>query len=93
MFFISGAARSVGFTAYMSMQYLEVPASQIPSATTLSGSVQNLATAIGVAVFMGILATSGDDYRFTLVTMAGGLLVSLIPNLRLPRDAGNIARH
>lgn len=92
LLYVSGAARSVGFTAYMSMQYVDVPKAQMPQASPLSGTTQQLATAFGIAGFMWILAVSSGDYRVTLIAMALVLLVSALMARRLPSTAGQAAR-
>jgi MFS family permease len=92
LLYVSGASRSIGFTAYMSMQYVDVPKAQMPQASPLSGTTQQLATAFGIAGFMGILAVSSGDYRVALIVMALVLLVSALMARRLPSTAGQAAR-
>jgi hypothetical protein len=57
--YLSGAARSVGFTSYMTMQYLEIPKTEMASANPLSNTVHQVATALGIAGSVGLVSTLG----------------------------------
>jgi len=57
--YLSGAARSVGFTSYMTMQYLEIPKAEMASANPLSNTVHQVATALGIAGSVGLVSTLG----------------------------------
>ncbi|HEX9229333.1 MAG TPA: hypothetical protein VF885_22265, partial [Arthrobacter sp.] len=46
----SGAFRSIGFSAYASVQYADVVPAQLPSANAVSGTLVQLATAAGIAI-------------------------------------------
>ena len=46
----SGAFRSIGFSAYASVQYADVVPAQLPSANAVSATLVQLATAAGIAV-------------------------------------------
>ena len=94
LLYLSGAARSVGFTSYMTMQYQHVPKEQMASASPLSGSVHQLATAIGIATSLGaasVLQASGvgvlEAYRFVFIGMAAVLGLSAVGLPRLEAKA------
>ena len=92
---LSGAARSVAFTAYASLQYSDVPAHQMRSANPLSGTVQQIASSLGIAVFVGSLSvfTGGVHnplaFKVVLVAMSLCLLASTYGAFRLPKHAGH----
>ena len=46
----SGALRSIGFSAYNSMQYADIEPVQLPSANSLSSTLSQLGTGMGIAV-------------------------------------------
>lgn len=46
----SGAFRSIGFSAYASVQYADVVPAQLPSANAVSATLVQLATAAGIAI-------------------------------------------
>jgi EmrB/QacA subfamily drug resistance transporter len=85
LLYISGAARSVGFTSYMTMQYLEVPKEEMPGASPLSNSVQQVATALGIAAVVGSLTsleltgmTTATAYVIVFLGMSAVLCASAI---------------
>jgi EmrB/QacA subfamily drug resistance transporter len=99
----SGVFRSVGFTAYNTLQFADVPPERLGSANALSSITGQLAVGLGVAltalvvrVADGVLGTSavGDPagYRIALVVLAALALASVIEGLRLPRDTGAALR-
>ena len=99
---ISGAARSVGFTAYGTIMFADIDQSQMTPANTLSSTVQQLAGGLGVAVgALGLqigelVGWFGDApvvaYRITFVLLAALTLTSLLEALRMGRDAGHQLR-
>ncbi len=96
---LSGALRSVGFTAYTSLQFADVAPEQLSSATTLSATGAQLATGLGIAVgalALQLSATAAEGlpgagelfpYRAAFVLMAALLLLPLLGALRLPATA------
>jgi len=64
---LSGATRSLGFSAYNSLQFADIPGPQMSAANTLSSTIGQLAAGLGVAV--GAL----------VLRLAGGVLDSLAP--------------
>ena len=101
---ISGAARSVGGTAYNTLYFCDVPEQQMPHANALSATVGQLAAGFGVAFVTvalrlggpvaGALGRSGTQSSYTVAF----LLVALLPLAalggitRLHPDAGSAAR-
>jgi EmrB/QacA subfamily drug resistance transporter len=100
----SGAFRSIGFSAYASVQYADVAPAQLPSANAVSATLVQLSTAAGIAVGAlllrvfeassqpaGAAGTSGDPaapYRAAFAAIAALMLLSTLDSLTLPRHAG-----
>ena len=99
----SGAFRSIGFSAYATVQYADVVPAQLPSANAVSATLVQLATAAGIA--RGAAAphfrTSGTlwpggcrrsdpaaPYRAAFLAIAAVMLLSTLDSLTLPRHAG-----
>ncbi|MDQ0851608.1 EmrB/QacA subfamily drug resistance transporter [Arthrobacter sp. B3I9] len=55
----SGAFRSIGFSAYASVQYADVAPAQLPSANAVSATLVQLAAAAGIAVAALVIRISG----------------------------------
>ncbi|CAN3130434.1 MFS transporter [Mycobacterium sp. smrl_JER01] len=85
--YISGALRSVGFTAYNSLAFADVDGDELTHANTLNATVQELAAGVGIAV-AALLLTVLTSFAWTFVTLGALLAVTLIETLRLPGDAG-----
>jgi len=96
---LSGVFRSVGFTAYNTLQFADVPAERLAPANALSSITSQLATGLGVALTASVvrvadstLGTTGvgdpTGYRIALVVLAALALVSVVEGLRLPRGTG-----
>ncbi|CAN5545324.1 MFS transporter [soil metagenome] len=94
--FVSGALRSIGFTAYNSLAFADVEGDDLTHGNTLDASVQELASGVGIAVAALLLtqltplvgAQPGLAYSWTYLVFAGLLALTLIETLRLPSDAG-----
>lgn len=94
----SGAFRSIGFSAYASVQYADIPPAQLTSANTVSATLVQLGTGSGIAIAaLLIRAFSGPDlvpqdpagpFRGAFLAMAVLMLVSTADSLLLPRHAG-----
>jgi hypothetical protein len=69
--FLSGAFRSIGFSGYNSLQFADISADQMNAANTLSSTIGQLATGLGVAV--GALA----------LRLSAGVVDALAPSLGL----------
>ncbi len=99
---VSGALRSVGFTAYNSLQFADVGPARMSSANTLSATSAQLATGLGVAVGALVLQSSaalGPDltaeglfpYRAAFGVLALLLLLPLAGAVRLsPAAAAHV---
>jgi EmrB/QacA subfamily drug resistance transporter len=101
LFVVSGAARSVGFTAYNTLQFADVPAAAMSPANAVAWISSQLATGLGIALAAllvraaasaGPAADAAFAYRAALVGMAVVGLLSLLEPLRLPRGAGDSVR-
>lgn len=93
LLFVSGSARSIGFTAYMSMQYADVPKERMDSAGPLSNTTQQLSSALGIALFVGLLTwllgavSASVAFGVVFTAMAAGLLATTAGVLGLGRGA------
>jgi EmrB/QacA subfamily drug resistance transporter len=95
---LSGAARSVGFTAYNTIAFADVPAGDMTNANTLASTLQQLATGFGVAVgalllrigaiATGTSATDAAPYRVTFAVLAALTLLATVEAFLLTRSAG-----
>jgi EmrB/QacA subfamily drug resistance transporter len=104
LLFGSGVARSVGFTAYNTIAFADVPGDEMTDANTLSSTVQQVASGFGVAV--GAVALSAGRPLAALVGASGPVaafhvafliiaviaLVPFIEALVLSRAAGENIR-
>ncbi|WP_051421641.1 MFS transporter [Paenarthrobacter nicotinovorans] len=94
----SGAFRSIGFSAYASVQYADIVPGQLPSANAISATLVQLAAAAGIAVgalFLRLFEATdafGPDqvaaYKGAFVAMAALMLISTVDSLTLHRHAG-----
>ena len=98
--FVSGALRSVGFTAYNSLAFSDVDGDELTHANTLNASVQELAAGLGIAVaalalsiLTPLAADRGYDpgvaYAWSYLVLGALMAVTIVETLRLPRDAGS----
>jgi MFS family permease len=99
---LSGVFRSVGFTAYNTVAFADVPAERMTSANTLMSTVQELGAGLGVAVGAllvrlggpvgGGLGLGGDDgpFRVAFVILAVILVAPAVEAFALPPTAGNV---
>ena len=85
--FLSGALRSIGFTAYNSLAFSDVDGEQLTHANTLNASVQELAAGLGIAV-AALLLSQLTSYSSTFLVLGALMAVTIVESLRLPRDAG-----
>lgn len=92
---ISGVARSSGFTAYNTITFAEIDQAAMSGANTLSSTLQQVASGLGVAIGGMALAigfTFGNGlvpYRFAFLAIAALTLLPLIASVRLSRAAGS----
>ncbi|WP_304113850.1 MFS transporter [Mycolicibacterium bacteremicum] len=85
--YLSGALRSIGFTAYNSLAFADVDGDDLTHANTLNASVQELAAGLGIA-FAALLVSLLASYPVTFLVLGAVLAVTLIESVRLPRAAG-----
>jgi EmrB/QacA subfamily drug resistance transporter len=97
---LSGVARSVGFTAYNTVAFTDVPAQRMTSASTLLSTLQELGAGLGVAVgallvrlaeLAGVAGGTAGAFRATFLLLALLVVVPAAEAARLPRDAGAVA--
>lgn len=94
----SGAFRSIGFSAYASVQYADIPPAQLTSANTVSATLVQLGTGSGIAIaallirtFEGLSSAAQDPagpFRGAFLAMAVLMLASTVDSILLPRHAG-----
>jgi EmrB/QacA subfamily drug resistance transporter len=96
---LSGTFRSVGFTAYNTVAFADVPPDRMTSANTLMSAVQELGAGLGVAVAAllvqlgGSVTLFGGDgaaFRFAFVILAILLAAPALEAIALPATAGNV---
>ena len=100
---LSGAFRSIGFSAYASVQYADIVPGQLPSANAISATLVQLAAAAGIAVgalFLRLFESTdvlGTDqlaaYKGAFIAMAVLMLISTVDSLTLHRHAGAEVSH
>lgn len=86
--YVSGALRSIGFTAYNSLAFSEVDGDDLTHANTLNATVQELAAGLGIAV-AAVLLSLLTSYALTFLVFGAVLALTIVETLRLPRDAGS----
>jgi EmrB/QacA subfamily drug resistance transporter len=97
---LSGAIRSIGFSGYNTIQFVDVPGELKNGANTLASTMQQVATGLGIAVAAllvrlgtGVAASvSPHDewlgYRWAFIGAAALLLIPLFESMRMPATAG-----
>mgnify|MGYP000202076525 CR=1 FL=1 len=85
--YVSGALRSIGFTAYNSLAFSDVVGDDLTHANTLNAAVQELAAGLGIAVAAVLLGQTGA-YPATYMVLGALMALTLAETLRLPGDAG-----
>jgi EmrB/QacA subfamily drug resistance transporter len=99
--FASGVTRSIGFTAYNTIVFSDVPEAQMRDANVLFSTVQTMAIGLGVAVgalairaggpldrLLGGSGAGVTPYALAFVLVGLVPLVAIAESIRLPRDAG-----
>jgi EmrB/QacA subfamily drug resistance transporter len=99
---VSGALRSIGFTAYQSVQFADIDSDATVDANSLSSTVQQVAVAVGIAfaavvvrasTTVAVLSAGPSDgwlgYRWAFLVLAALMIVPAIEAARLRRDAGS----
>jgi MFS family permease len=85
--YVSGALRSIGFTAYNSLAFADVHGDDLTHGNTLNASVQELASGLGIAI-AALLLSVLSSYPYAYLVLGALLAVTLVETLRLSRDAG-----
>ncbi|OBJ98718.1 MFS transporter, partial [Mycolicibacterium fortuitum] len=75
--YLSGALRSVGFTAYNSLAFSDVDGERLTHANTLNASVQELAAGLGVAV-AALLLSQFTSYSATYLVLGALLALTVV---------------
>jgi EmrB/QacA subfamily drug resistance transporter len=96
---LSGVFRSVGFSAYNSLQFADIDPPQMSDANTLASTLQQVAAALGIAVaavvvrladgYFGPAALAVWPYRVAFVVLGLLMISPLVGALRLSRRAGD----
>jgi EmrB/QacA subfamily drug resistance transporter len=86
--YLSGALRSIGFTAYNSLAFSDVEGDELTHANTLNASVQELAAGLGIAL-AALLLSQLTSYALTFLVLGALMAITLVESLRLPGDAGS----
>ncbi len=99
-----GMARSVGFTAYNTLAFADVPPPDLHAANTMSSTVQQLAIGLGVAVGAVALRAGAPiarwshldpqvgPYRIAFFVIALLTLVPVVEAVRADRNSGDALR-
>nr|WP_245346926.1 MFS transporter [Arthrobacter stackebrandtii] len=100
--FLSGVLRSIGFSAYNTVQFVDVPKARMAGANTLSSTIAQVATGLGVAVgalvlraaesLLGGEAAPVAAYQWTFAVLGVLMLYPVVEALLMPRTAGDEAR-
>ncbi|ANI41618.1 MFS transporter [Mycolicibacterium vaccae] len=85
--YVSGALRSIGFTAYNSLAFADVDGDELTHANTLNATVQEVAAGLGIAV-AALLLTVLTSFSGAFAALGVLLALTLVETLRLPGDAG-----
>ena len=96
---LSGVFRSIGFSAYNSLQYADIAPAQMADANTLSSTLQQVAAALGIAVgavivrladrFLGPSALPAWPYAVAFCVLGLLMVWPLVEAIRLHGSAGN----
>ena len=100
--FASGVLRSIGFSAYNTLQFMDVPKARMAGANTLSSTIAQVATGLGIAV--GALILRGAEailaripetapvtgYQWTFAVLGVIMLYPVVEALRMHRSAGEL---
>ena len=99
---LSGVFRSIGFSAYNSVAFADIPAERMTNANTLMATVQELGGGMGIAIgalllrlsspvstTLHLAETSLTPYRITFVLLAVLMLGPGVEALLVPRSIGS----
>jgi EmrB/QacA subfamily drug resistance transporter len=85
--YVSGALRSIGFTAYNNLAFSDVDGDDLTHANTLNASIQELAAGLGVAVGALLLSRLGS-YPWTFLALGAAMALTIAESWQLQRSAG-----
>lgn len=95
---VTGLLRSIFFTGTNALGFADIEEHEASQATAITAVTQQLSVALGVAVAGGVLEVSSQlsggelglvDFHIAWYVVAGVSLLSAIPFMRLPADAGS----
>jgi EmrB/QacA subfamily drug resistance transporter len=104
LMFFSGVTRSLGFTAYNTIAFADIPSDRTTSANTLASTVQQVASGLGVAVGAVALRAAQPisglwgardavtDFHVAFVILAVLALIAFVEALLISRTAGDSVR-
>jgi EmrB/QacA subfamily drug resistance transporter len=104
LMFFSGVTRSLGFTAYNTIAFADIPGDRKTSANTLASTVQQVASGLGVAVGAVALRAAQPisglwgakdavtDFHVAFVIIAVLALIAFVEALLVSRTAGDSVR-
>jgi EmrB/QacA subfamily drug resistance transporter len=104
LMFFSGVTRSLGFTAYNTIAFADIPGDRTTSANTLASTIQQVASGLGVAVGAVALRAAQPisglwgaknavtDFHVAFVILAILALIALAEALIVSRTAGDSVR-
>jgi MFS family permease len=104
LMFFSGATRSLGFTAYNTIAFADIPNDRTTSANTLASTIQQVASGLGVAVGAVALRAAQPisalwgakdmvtDFHVAFVILAVLALIAFVEALLVSRTAGDSVR-
>lgn len=99
--FASGVFRSIGFSAYNTVQFADIPQGEMTAANTLSSTIAQIATGLGIAVGALILRLSEGllhgaapevAYHWTFTVLGMLMLIPVVEALKMHRSAGDEVR-
>lgn len=90
LLFISGALRSLGFSAYNTLQFVDIGKEQTNNANVLSATLHQLGMSIGIAVAV-IAISLAPSFAWAFPMAAALFLIPLIGAAALPAGGGDSA--
>ena len=90
LLFVSGALRSLGFSAYNTLQFVDISPEQTSNANVLSATLHQLGMSLGIAVAV-IAMTLAPTANWSFPLAAALFLIPLSGAVALPRDGGSRA--
>lgn len=102
--FVSGVLRSIGFSAYNTLQFADVPKARMAGANTLSSTIAQIATGLGVAVGALILRAAQvllegaavtdavASYQWTFAVLGILMLYPVVEAMLMHRTGGDQVR-